>query len=133
MKYQRTELDAFARRRILRRSGIDERSVRPEPGAPVGCGVVALQQQRFIDVHLREIEPPVIGMIGDRISLALPVGLNEVRRHQILLRDAGTITHCKRRVAQRTLDRPPQIDHLHAPTQQFIRLVRQMLMNTVRP
>ena len=48
VEHQCPQLDAFARGGVGGRGRIDEGGMRPEPRAAVGCGIVALQQQRLV-------------------------------------------------------------------------------------
>src|SRR6478735_10496573 len=70
VKYQRPQFDTFARRGVRWRRRVDEGGVRPKPGAAVGCGIVALQQQRLIRRHFGDIVPTMVGVVLDRISFA---------------------------------------------------------------
>src|SRR5262249_27705817 len=50
-----------------------------------------------------------------------------------VLRNGRAVAHRKRRIAHRTTDRAPEIDHLHAAFQELIGLIGKMLAHPVRP
>ena len=58
--------------------------------------------------------------------------IDEIGRHQIVGADGRGIAHGERRVLQGPLDRPPQVDHLHAALQQFVGLVGQQVAHALR-
>ena len=131
VEHQRPQLDTLTWRGVRRRRRIDERRVRSEPRPAVGGGIVALQQQRFIGRHFREIEPAMIGIVRNGIGFATPVGIDQIGGDEIVGSNRPAIAHGQRRIAQRPPYRPPQIDDLHAALKELIRLVWQMLANAV--
>src|SRR5277367_679850 len=71
------QLDALARRRVLRRSRIGERRVGSETryGAVI-ARVEALEQQNFVRAHFRRIEPALARIVDEIVSLAAPIAIN---------------------------------------------------------
>lgn len=79
MKYQCSHLDALACWRISRRCRIRERAVRGEARPPIRFGIQAFEQQRFIGLHLRHIEPSMRRNVAHLVGLADTLRINEVR------------------------------------------------------
>src|SRR5262249_50769181 len=131
VKHQRAQFDALAQRRVGRCGGIDEGGVRPEPRAAVVQRVIALQKESFLRLHLRKIEPAMVGIEFDRIGLAAAVGIDQVGGDEIAGRDRRAIAHGKRRIMDGAADRSPEIDDLHTTLQELLRLVGKMLANAV--
>src|SRR5580692_3930421 len=119
------QLDALARRRVLRRSRIGERRVGSEAryGAVI-ARVEALEQQDFVGAHFRRIEPALAWIVDEIVSLAAPIAINEFRGDEIFWRYASRVAHGKRRIQDRRFDRPPQIDDGDPAAKQFIGFVR---------
>src|SRR5262249_50657512 len=81
VKNQAADFDALARQNVRWCSRIVEGGVRREAGPPVGERIEALEQQRFIPLHLWDEEPSVRWVVGDAISLARAIGVDEIRWH----------------------------------------------------
>ena len=103
----------------------------PKRVRPSVAEVVALQEQRFVRRHLRNIEPAVVRIIFHRIGFAAAVRIDQVGSDEIAWLDRRAVQHRKRRVLQRAADRPPQIDDLHAAFQEFVGLIGQVLANAI--
>src|ERR1700727_1177087 len=72
------QLDALARRRVLRRSRIGERRVRSEARDRAFIArVEAFEQQNFVRAHFRRIEPALAGIVDEIVSLAASIAINE--------------------------------------------------------
>ena len=100
---------------------------------PSVAEIVALQQQRLVRLHLRHVEPAMRRVVVHAIGLADAVLVHQVGWHQVLRRHRGRVAHRKRGVAQRAADRPPQVDHLHAPPQQRLGLVAEEVAHPLWP
>jgi hypothetical protein len=86
--------------------------MRTKPRPTVGRGIVAVDQQRFIDSRLREVELSVRRTVLDRIGLAASVQIDQVRS----TRSPGATVcalHTASEASQRTNDRAPEIDELN--------------------
>src|SRR5262245_43108219 len=112
MKYQRPELDALPRRCVGGRGRVGEGRVRCEAGPPVGLGVVALEQEPLVRLHLRDVEPAVPRIEGYRIGLTDAMLIDEIGWDQALGIDAQRIADGQRRVQQWPADRAPDVDDL---------------------
>src|ERR1700745_1798810 len=81
VKNEAAKLDALARQDVRWCSRIVEGGVRGEASPPVGERIEALDQQRFVSLHLWAEEPSVGRVVGDGISLADAIGVDEIRWH----------------------------------------------------
>src|SRR5580692_12084006 len=119
------QFDALTRRRVLRRSRIGERRVRSEAryGAVI-ARVEALEQQNFVRAHFRRIEPALARIVDEIVSLPASIAINEFRGDEIFWRYATRVAHGERRIQDRRLDRPPQIDDGDATAKQRVGFVR---------
>ena len=98
VKHQRPQFDTFTRRRVGWRGRIDESSMRSKTGPAVGRGIVALQQQRFVSGHFRNVKPAMIRVELDGIGLAAPVGIDQVGRDEIAGRTRLTIAQPRKTI-----------------------------------
>ena len=117
--------------RIGRRGGIGEGAMGCKPGAPVGLRIEALQQQYLVGGHLRHIEPLMIRIVFDRIGLTDAMRIDQIRSDEVVWFDRAGIADRQRRVEQRSLDRPPQIDDLHPALQELIGLVGEEIADAM--
>ena len=67
---QRAHFDTFTRRSIGRAGGIFKGRMRCPARAAVFLRIVALEDERFVALHLRKVKPPVIGVERDVVNLA---------------------------------------------------------------
>jgi hypothetical protein len=84
---QATRLDALARRGVGRQR-IVERGVEGEPGAAVVGAVVDADQDRFVGLHLREVEPAMAGIVLDGRGLAANMRVDEIARDRVVVGEA---------------------------------------------
>src|SRR5215470_19374320 len=69
--HQGPRLDALARHEVTRTCRISKTGVRHETRAYLGPRVIALEEQEFIGLHIRRVEPAVRGVIPHRVDLAM--------------------------------------------------------------
>src|SRR5688572_14961083 len=86
-KSKSAHLDALARRSVWRGGGIFERCVRRKPCPAVGLGIVNLKHQSFVSPHLREVEPPVLWIVLQSVSLPYSMRITAFGDHKIVERD----------------------------------------------
>jgi len=115
---KRTGFYTLTRWGIGRRRWIGKRGVSGKACPPVFHRVVALQQHGFAGLQVREIEPALLRIIGDRIDLARPLLVYQVGRDQVLLFYTGGITHGQGLILGRDIDRPPDIVHTKSVLQE---------------
>src|SRR5882757_3843553 len=84
MKHQRAQFDALARRSVCRRRLVYERRMRSKSRPTVNSGIVALQKQRFIGCHFREIEPAMVGVVLHRIGFTASIGIDQIGGDKII-------------------------------------------------
>ena len=73
----------------------------------------------------------MVRVVPDGVSFAAAVRIDQIGGDQIAGFDGLAVAHRKWRIAQRTPDRPPYIDDLHAPLQQFLGLIGKMFANAI--
>ncbi len=78
VKYERSHLDAFARRRICGTYRIREGAVWSETRPPIRLGVEAFEQQCLVHAHPWHVEPSVRRTVAHLIGLADTVRIDEV-------------------------------------------------------
>src|SRR5205823_14323588 len=74
---ERPHLDALPHGGIRPRAGIVERAVRREAGAG-GRGIEALEEQRLVGRHAREVEPGVRRAPPERVDLPGAIAIAEI-------------------------------------------------------
>src|SRR6187431_3071448 len=109
VEHQCPELDTLARGRVGGRGRVDKGGMRPEPRTAVGCRIVALQQQRLVGPHFRNVVPAMVRVVFDRVGFTAAVRVNQVGSDEIAGLDGLAVGHCKRRIAQGSPDRPPDV------------------------
>src|SRR5712692_10570904 len=124
---QRADLNTLARRGIGRTRRIRERRMGGEPRPAIGFGVVALEQDDFAGLQVREVIPAVLGVIGKRVRLTNSVRVHQVTGHYILGGNAPGITQCQRGLLDRPADCPPDVDLGEAMLQQLLRFRGDMI------
>src|SRR5712692_11915586 len=70
---QCTDLNTFTRRGVGRTCRVRECGMGREPRPAVVLGVVALEQDDFAGLEVREVIPTVIRVVGERVRLTHPV------------------------------------------------------------
>src|SRR6266851_6423530 len=107
---QRTDFDAFARRRVRRAVWVIKRGMRSEARASVVLGVVALQQDCFVTFQSREIVPAMFRVVGEAVGFAHPLAIDQITGHDILRTQAAGIAQRERRTFDRAANRTPDVD-----------------------
>src|SRR5258708_39425599 len=87
------DLDALARRGVGRAGGIFKSGVCSEARAAVLFRVVALQQDHFVALVAREIEPSMVRIVGEAAGLADFVAVNQIGRNEVFGSDRARITN----------------------------------------
>src|SRR6266542_2176656 len=82
-KRESAYLDALTRRSLGRRSRVDEGCVRRETRPAILFGIINFEHQSFVAPHLRKIEPTMIGIVLEPVSLSHSVRIATVRYEQI--------------------------------------------------
>src|SRR6516162_7176929 len=131
-KRQCAEFDALARPRIGRRGRVLESGVGGPAGAAVLRRVVDFEYQRLLAPHARQPVPAVLGIVGDGVGLADPVGIAALAHHEIPRRDAARVADREREALDRMADRPPHLHDGEAALQQFLRFVRKQVAHALR-
>src|SRR5262245_23226503 len=103
-------LDALARRGVRRRVRIIERRMRVEARRHALVGVEYLEHHRLVALHAREVEPLVLGIVGDVIDLAGAILVPALHQDEALLRNAAAIADAERIDHDRPANRPPHLD-----------------------
>ena len=106
---------------------IGERSVRRK-SRPILVRIVNFENDRFVTAHLRKIDPAVLRIVLEPISLAHPVWVAALRHHQIV----QTSTLLASASANGldwigAIDRAPYLNDREAALEQFVGFVRQNL------
>src|SRR6478609_7009407 len=131
-KGQCADFDAFARPRIRRRGRIVEGGVGGPAGATVLQRVVDLEDQRFLAPHPGQPVPAVLGIVGDGIGLADPIGIAALIHHEIIGRDAAGVTDGEREALDRVADRPPHLHDGEPALQKIVGLLRKKVAHALR-
>ncbi len=98
----------------------------------LGVGVPALDQDRFIRLQVRDVEPALAGIVGDAVDLALAVGKHQVGLDQVGLIDAAGVAEPKGPSPRGVMDRPPDVDDRRAPLEQGLGLVAHDVAHPLR-
>ena len=85
--------------------------MRGEAGPAILGRIVAFQQDDLVGLHVGDIVPAVLRPVANRIDLARPVLIDQIRRHEIILAHTFRIAEGQRHILHRPSDRPPDIDH----------------------
>src|SRR5260370_2065124 len=132
-KRQCADFDALARPRLGRRGRVLESGVGGPAGAAVLRRVVDFEHQRLLAPHARQPVPAVLGIVGDGVGLADPVGIAALAHDEIPRRDAARVADRKREALDRMADRPPHLHDGEAALQQVLGFVRQQVAHALRP
>jgi len=95
--------------------------------------IVAFDQDRFVRLHLRYVEPAMGGVVSDAVDLAGSIAIDQIGGDKIREGDGRRVADGERCIAQRPADRTPEIDHLHAALEQMFRLVAKQIAHPLRP
>src|SRR5260370_41041454 len=109
-KYECAALDTLARCCVRRTARIVKRRMCRKARASILLRIVALDQQRLVALHIREIEPATVRVELEPVGLADSVLIDEIARHVILGRDTPRVANRQRRILQRSSNRPPDVD-----------------------
>src|SRR6516164_1434183 len=99
IKYEGSQLDAFAWGNVSRSSGIDESGVRHETRATVFCGVEAFQQQYLVGPHRRHVIPVMRRPVSHQVVPAGPVAIDQVGGDPVFGCNAAGVAQRERRIA----------------------------------
>src|SRR6266511_3868172 len=124
-KRESTYLDALTRRSLGRRSRVDEGCVRRETRPAILFGIINFEHQSFVAPHLRKIEPTMIGIVLEPVSLSHSVRIATFRYEQIFHLYALGVGYGQRICLDRLIDRPPHLDDREAAREQCLGLIRE--------
>src|SRR5260370_29037513 len=119
-KRECADFDALARPRGGRRGRVLESGVGGPAGAAVLRRVVDFEYQRLLAPYARQPVPAVLGIVGDGVGLADPVGIAAFAHHEIPRRGAARVADRERATLDRMADRPPPLHDAEAPLHQFL-------------
>lgn len=110
---------------------VHKRSVWNPPRPPIRLGIKALDQQHLFRSQAALVIPAVGIVVPDLQRLPLPwlrLGVYQTRGDEVGLGDRVRVRDGQG-VAEHSRDGPPDVDNLHPPLEQLIRLVREVVRN----
>src|SRR5262245_52043675 len=125
MEHEGSDLNAFAWQSVRWCHRVTEGGVGSEARATISLRVVALDEERLVNLHFWYIEPAMLGIEGHRVGLADPMLIDEIRGDELLPLHGERIADCERPVAKRSANGTPDVNNLHSSAQQCVCLHRQ--------
>ena len=116
-------LDAFAKRRILRRRRVGEGGMPDKARAAVELRVEGFQHDDVLGRHAGEIPPAVGGRVAQDVVLAVAVAVVQVELEEIRRGGGRHVAHGERVLGDHAPDRFPHVEKGHAPREQGGRFV----------
>ena len=92
-------------------------------GAPVGCRIEGLEQQRLVHLHLGEVVPALSGIVQGDLQFSSAIPGSTFDRNQVFATDRRGVAQYQRVVENRPGDLTPDVDDGEAPLQQFFRFI----------
>src|ERR1700757_2856394 len=77
---------------------------------PIGGRIVAFDQDRFVGLHLRYVEPAVGGVVSDAVDLAGSIAIDQIGGDKVREGYGRRVADGEWRIAERPADRAPHID-----------------------
>src|SRR5271156_2782971 len=87
-KHQHPSFDALPRGGVGSTRRIVEAGMRGKASAAIFRRIVALEEQYFVPLHLREIVPAMIRAVLERVNLARAIAVLEISRNEVGKRHA---------------------------------------------
>src|SRR5882672_12457492 len=125
VEHQRSQLDAFAGQRAGGRGWIHERRMRYEACTPVIDRIETFDEHHFVLAHGGGVEPAMGWIELHIVDLTGTVGIDEIRRDEVVTLNALSIGDSQRCILNRPADRPPDVDHGKAPAQEIARFLAE--------
>src|SRR6516225_3085556 len=94
--------------------------------------IVAFDQDRFVRLHLRYVEPAVGRIVLDAVDLAGSIAIDQIGGDKISEGDGRRVADGQWRIAQRPPDRAPHIDDFEPMAEQFFRLFAHKIAHALR-
>src|SRR5437588_665796 len=85
--------------------------------------IVAFDQDRFVRLHLRYVEPAVGGVVSDAVDLAGPIAIEQIEGDKIREGYSRRVADGEWRIAERPADRAPHIDDFEPMAEQLFGLL----------
>lgn len=130
MKYERSDLNALPSH-LVNSALIHKCAMRHSSGPTISLGIKTFDQQDLIRLLLLEIVPAMVLVRSNGIRLPHPIRIYQLDRYQITIGYGSCIDHGER-VFPNCLDGPPEVDDLESSSEKLVRLLWQMMCDSVR-